>query len=523
MVAKTSELVTDAVLRTTQFKASMRDLATYTQNYTDNLSKGFEKLQKVIAGGLVAKQTLSFLTDAFNSVDDLVDASRRLGVSAESFQFLEFAAKRSGTSIEELESSFQKFNLNLARLGSNKEAVATLQSLGLSVAALQGMASDDAAFTFLNALKDLPSSVQRDIGTQFFGKNFFRMLELANSDLTKFKQAFADFGGPLQITGKNFDELGDKVDDLSGSWVKFKRSLVVDYSGAITVALDQTTNSLAAATKYVERVIAAYGALSKGQAFATPASEKLPFQAATQMTPEDAGRFVLMKNTEAWKENNTAVLSSTEISKEASKKAMLNYTGITAAVNAAVGNIKVLGNGFDFLIKATTEAAKGLKALKFGDFKAALGLTAGDGEQYLQDVLPALTQYRSRDFDYFAKELRDALQGGLTDESVIGKFMANLGAIAETSWQNLKPGETNSGILAAYDLLKKTRDSYNTRKVDDTAAKPMVTVKLEYDQEGIIKAVIGSNTFESVAGNVVGNVAAKEALATQSNSGGGGW
>jgi len=522
-MAQTSNLETIATLNTVPFKTAMKDVVSYTKNATENLNKTFEATKKIFTGLIVGRELVSIFKESYESLERLADSSKKLNISAASFQFLEFAAKRSGTEISEIEPVLQRLNLSLSRIGKNKEAGDALRLLGLNLKDLQNMPIDQSFFKIIGVLKELPNAARIDLGTQLFGKGFSKLAELSTQDIKKLKEAFQGLGGAVDISGDKLEGLKDKADDLAIVWERFKRIIATSFGGGMSDVL----NGLIDVLGRVQRAIQTTSALARiafpEGAFKLPGGSansngNLPFNTTTQMTAEDLGRAVLSP---AFRRKSQGLpdLGQDASAQSIASKALLNYQGITNAAQGAIGTLKLLGNGFDYLTKAANHAANNLKEFRVQDFKDALGLGVADGKDYLNTILPPLEQYQSKDFNMLAKELRDqfATGTGAVDESSIGKLLANLGAIAETSYAYLRPGETNTGIMAAYTQLKNLREVY--KNTGNDIPQQNIGVTLTYDQNGIIKAIVDSNTFSGIVVNTVASTAAREAQSTVASGG----
>lgn len=100
--------------------------------------------QKMMLAGTAAAAPLVAATRIFSKMgDDMNDMSARTGVSVEALSELSFAADRSGTSAEGLETGLKKMQKNLAEAaGGSRAAQDALGAVGLTIADLQGLSPD---------------------------------------------------------------------------------------------------------------------------------------------------------------------------------------------------------------------------------------------------------------------------------------------------------------------------------------------------------------------------------------------
>ena len=104
-------------------------------------------LAGVAAFGAAASAIVSGLSSLAGEVENLGFAAERAGVSFESIQVLDEAAKRSGVSVEELASGIQKFGIKLADAAKGSgDAYDAIKKLGFSLDDIQSGTKDPAAF-----------------------------------------------------------------------------------------------------------------------------------------------------------------------------------------------------------------------------------------------------------------------------------------------------------------------------------------------------------------------------------------
>ena len=92
-----------------------------------------------LAGIFGTAALISFGKSAIASAASVAEGSKKLGLSAEEYQKLSYAAKQSGTDMDSVAAGFKKMsNVVTGALAGEKAAVATLNSLGISVEELKG-------------------------------------------------------------------------------------------------------------------------------------------------------------------------------------------------------------------------------------------------------------------------------------------------------------------------------------------------------------------------------------------------
>ncbi len=211
-MAKTNELITTITANNKQFLQSIGQSAKAAKEFSATATTSFEKVGKALATVFVANEAASFLKEGYESLERLNESAKRVGVSAESFQFLEYAAKQADVNIGDLESTFKRLNLSIARGDKVQTISDAFSQLGLSAKQLQALKPDEAFVKIFEAIKKLPRNQQIDIGTILGGKNFQQSLPLINEDLGKLAQRFRDLGGAVSLNG--FEDLDGKVKDI---------------------------------------------------------------------------------------------------------------------------------------------------------------------------------------------------------------------------------------------------------------------------------------------------------------------
>lgn len=111
-----------------------------------------------------------------NEMDQIGKASTNLGVSTGFFQELEYAAQRTGTSIEMVQSGFIRIKkLAGDAAAGKKSALETLQNLGLDANSVRNMSSEELFNSVNSALDSLDEKMRSSVGAEIYGKQFEKM------------------------------------------------------------------------------------------------------------------------------------------------------------------------------------------------------------------------------------------------------------------------------------------------------------------------------------------------------------
>lgn len=121
---------------TKPFAAAIAEAKSLASGFQASVDKAFGP--SAFRGAVASALSVGFLTNEFdkliNKADQIYDSSNALGITAEQFQAMDFAAKQSGTSIEAVGKAIQK--ITLARrdaLDGDEGAVKKFAALGISI------------------------------------------------------------------------------------------------------------------------------------------------------------------------------------------------------------------------------------------------------------------------------------------------------------------------------------------------------------------------------------------------------
>lgn len=132
-----------------------------------------------VAGDAIA----SFTTEYVKAGDEIAKNARNIGISAESLQELDFAAKRSGASAREVQVAIQRMGKGLNdafRTGTGPFAD-SLEQLGLGIEDVQGLTPDQAFIELSEAISRVEDPMTRAaLAQDFFGRGGKTLLPLIN-------------------------------------------------------------------------------------------------------------------------------------------------------------------------------------------------------------------------------------------------------------------------------------------------------------------------------------------------------
>ena len=140
------------------------------------------------AGALIAAMAFKKMYDGIVAVartgDEIAKTSKRIGISAEAYQELNFAAERSGVSQSAFTSSLEKLNKNVGDLqaGSGQLRSILLKTNPALASQLKNVTSNEEAFNLMvKAVKSAPNAIQKaSLAQAAFGRSGMEMINLLN-------------------------------------------------------------------------------------------------------------------------------------------------------------------------------------------------------------------------------------------------------------------------------------------------------------------------------------------------------
>lgn len=142
---------------------------------TAALGKVGESLTKYVTAPAIAAATAltALALKTSDTVNDMNDAATSLGVSLETLQEWEYAAKQLGSETEYMDKAFQKVNTVLGQIASGKSdaAAESLALIGLTIDDIKGLNAEQAFQKIRAALANVEDAATRvAVANAFFGE-----------------------------------------------------------------------------------------------------------------------------------------------------------------------------------------------------------------------------------------------------------------------------------------------------------------------------------------------------------------
>lgn len=225
-------------------------------NVTDQVTSAAKKLALPLTAAATAVGfSLSQMMSKFLDTGDAIDkASIRLGIGAERLQSLQYAAKMSGATAEDMNSALGKLNENIAKAaaGKNEELASLFKKLGISLSDANGhvRTAADVLPEFADAIqRNTNSSVRARMAIAAFGdagQKLIPMLQDGSKGLADMEKKAHDLGLTMsQDDAKAAASLGDKFTDLGSVFDSFGNTISAKLAPVLGPLIDDLTEFLA--------------------------------------------------------------------------------------------------------------------------------------------------------------------------------------------------------------------------------------------------------------------------------------
>lgn len=235
-----------------QFLFFRRSLTNVTNKVTDAAKKlALPLTAAATAVGFSLSQMMSKFLDTGDAIDK---ASMRLGIGAERLQSLQYAAKMSGATAEDMNSALGKLNENIAKAaaGKNEELASLFKKLGISLRDANGhvRTAADVLPEFADAIqRNTNSSVRARMAIAAFGdagQKLIPMLQDGSKGLADMEKKAHDLGLTMsQDDVKAAASLGDKFTDLGSVFDSFGNTISAKLAPVLGPLIDDLTEFLA--------------------------------------------------------------------------------------------------------------------------------------------------------------------------------------------------------------------------------------------------------------------------------------
>ena len=221
----------------------------------DNLQKSLKDLSDTSYGVNKALGTITAAAAAMGyailstleSAGQLIDASKAIGISAQSLQTFQHAAAQAGVGADQLNATLIKLsgNLGSAIAKGSGPAIDALNRLGIPLQQIATSRPDEQFRLIATQLNAMTNPAERNaLAIELFGKQGPRMLEVARG-LEAAKKELQDMGLALSdLDVARLDEAGDAVDSLKSIFASGLKKAIADISPYIIVIVNDIKEAI---------------------------------------------------------------------------------------------------------------------------------------------------------------------------------------------------------------------------------------------------------------------------------------
>jgi len=187
------------------------------------------------------------ILSTLESAGQLIDASKAIGVSAQSLQTFQHAAAQAGVGADQLNATLIKLsgNLGSAIAKGSGPAIDALTRLGIPLQQIATSRPDEQFRLIATQLNAMTNPAERNaLAIELFGKQGPRMLEVARG-LEAAKKELEDMGLALSdLDVARLDEAGDAVDSLKSIFDSGLKKAIAEISPYIVVIVNDIKEAI---------------------------------------------------------------------------------------------------------------------------------------------------------------------------------------------------------------------------------------------------------------------------------------
>lgn len=456
-MAETAKLLTKIMADNAQFKSQLKEASSAARKFHSETTSLFKEVGRGFLAAFSIGAVLSTLKATSEEIDNMAASAKKLDISTQSFQSLEYAAKRSDVEIGTLEQGIKRLRTSATQaLSGNQGIIAGFQKAGISVKDLNKPV-DELYRMLSEGIKGKSANQQVSIVNALFGgRQGQEQLNLLRNDLKGLNAEFDDLGGALSdLDIAKFDEM-DRATDRVAQTVK--RSL---------------QNSLIALSPIITKLADGFVYMAKD------------FESISQRINDSIDRI---------KGSGYNPNAMDQFQDNGKVSTYVNYRRrVPAAKSSSIGgdiisSIDVLAKGFGALSAAAEGSTQALKALGQGTLKDLFGINDTSGKQYLSQILTKRPQAMDATFTKLVNEMKDIVEGGGNVQGV--RFQSDL-ALAKSIAQQygFNKDVDSSGMRNAIAAITKASDMLANPN------RKEVTVIVKVKDNEFISAVVDSSKF----------------------------
>lgn len=356
-------------------------------------------------------------------VERLTQLSNRLGVSFEFIQVLNVAAVKTGTSVDELGGSFNRFlkSINDARTGSSA-AVSAFADLGLSVADIQSATPEQLFTDVAAAVGQIEDPAQRAaVAMQLFGKAGLELLPVFD-ELATARQELERLGAAISDRQREqIARFGNELDRASIAAKAFADQSSAAFAGTAGNVTKAFTEITAATNRFSQSNQVA------SEAVADSVANQIPI--VSQLNLIGSGLSAFGNDAEKAAQGAVNIGAALEASQAEAESLQKTLDAITKSVNNAIDQSVAFGQaGFDAAFRYQESIRRLQQQLDNGVINEEVfrrsAEQAGDAFQREINKIEQETEIElqvNQDADQAIAKVREQLSKAIDEASQFGK------------------------------------------------------------------------------------------------------
>jgi len=193
-----------------------------------------------VLGGLSIGAIVSELKSVVNELDNIGDVSKKLGLTTDEFQLIDYAAKKVGASGEDVGRAFKKMNSTIYEAANGgKEAGAAMYYLGLNAEELMKKSKPEQWKAVGDALSNIKNETERnELANVMLGKSYQGVLQVIK-ELPQATEEFKKMN--LGVDSKDIQS----AENLADAWLRFSLAIRKGESASgIIQEIEKLTNGI---------------------------------------------------------------------------------------------------------------------------------------------------------------------------------------------------------------------------------------------------------------------------------------
>ena len=246
-MATATDIVTNLTLNTSNFDNGISRSVSKIEQFTNTVKHIAEAVTVFEVLERSVHFFISTIEEGTQQIEELANASLRLGVGVGALQELQYAAEQSGLKVDGLNRSIAFMEAAIGK--GTKPAIEALKTIGLTLDDLKGKTGTEQFTLIGTAIGKLTDQTEKaTVAKTLFGRAGIQNLSLFNRDIHELTEEFKAFGG--ELTGSQAQAVksyAESIKKLSAIWGAFEIQLTVAVAGpfkAIIDAIVETTKRM---------------------------------------------------------------------------------------------------------------------------------------------------------------------------------------------------------------------------------------------------------------------------------------